>query len=86
MSGDLPAAAAAHYGLGEVRTTTSIKEVVTALQEGHPVMSSQGTGLFTVGGHLIVLRGVTEDGKILVNDPNANNAINKNYNNYLLIY
>lgn len=81
MSGDLPAAAAAHYGLGEVRTTTSIKEVVTALQEGHPVMSSQGTGLFTVGGHLIVLRGVTEDGKILVNDPNANNAINKNYNN-----
>lgn len=81
MSGSLPAAAAAHYGLGEVRTTTSIKEVVTALQEGHPVMSSQGTGLFTTGGHLIVLRGVTEDGKILVNDPNAYNAVNKNYNN-----
>lgn len=29
-------------------------------------------GTFTRGGHFIVLRGITEDGKILVNDPNDN--------------
>ena len=81
MSHDLPAAAAKHYGLGEVKKVYNINEAVEALRNGHPVMSSQGPGLFTKQGHLIVLRGVTSDGKILVNDPNKNNAINKGYNN-----
>lgn len=69
-----------HYGLERAISTTSIDAVVSALKDGHPVMSSQGAGLFTTGGHLIVLRGVTADGKILVNDPNKNNAVNKGYN------
>ena len=49
------------------------------LQEGCPVISSQRAGLFTSGGHFIVLRGVTANGKVLVNDPNDSDA--KNYIN-----
>lgn len=80
MSWGLPQATVEHYGLGDVESTTSSSRMVEALRNGHPVMSSQSAGLFTSGGHLIVLRGVTSDGKILVNDPNRGNAVGKNYN------
>lgn len=66
------AAAASHYGIGSVRATYSAEEVKSALQSGCPVISSQGPGLFTRHGHFIVLRGITPDGRILVNDPNDN--------------
>ena len=81
MSYGLPPAAAKHYGLGEVESTSSTSRMVEALRNNQPVMSSQKAGLFTSGGHLIVLRGITSDGKILVNDPNKSNAVGKNYNN-----
>jgi hypothetical protein len=42
--------------------------IVKALSEGHPVIASMGKGHFTRGGHFIVLRGITADGKILVHD------------------
>jgi hypothetical protein len=80
MSFELPNAAAAHYGLGSVTQTTDSSVMLQALKDGHPVMSSQTPGLFTTGGHLIVLRGVTDDGKILVNDPLKSHAIDKGYN------
>ncbi len=47
------------------------ESVIAALREGKPVIAHMGPGLFTSRGHYIVLRGVTEDGKILVNDPNS---------------
>ena len=80
MSWALPAAVAKHYGLGTVTQTTSAKAMYKALQEGKPVMSSQSRGIFTGGGHLIVLRGLDENGNILVNDPNGRNAYGKGYN------
>ena len=81
MLWSLPQAAVEHYGLGDVRRTTSISEVIDALYDNHPVMSSQGPGIFTTGGHLIVLRGLDSNGKILVNDPNKYNAVDRGYNN-----
>ena len=45
--------------------------VLQALRSGKPVIAHMGPGIFTSQGHYIVLRGVTEDGKILVNDPNS---------------
>ena len=77
MDWGLPAATAEHYGLGEVKATTDIDEVVAALQNNQPVVSSQGYGTFSRGeGHIIALRGVTEDGQILVNDPDSYNSDN----------
>lgn len=72
-------AAANHFGCGSVTQTSDANQVLQALSEGHPVISSQRAGLFTSGGHFIVLRGVTADNKVLVNDPNDNSS--KNYIN-----
>lgn len=44
----------------------------TALEEGKLVVALMGKGHFTNGGHFIVLRGITSDGKVLVNDPSSN--------------
>lgn len=68
-----------HYGL----TVTSIgrdgKELVEALQEGKLVIAIMSKGHFTSSGHFIVLRGVTEDGKILVADPASVKRSNKEW-------
>lgn len=72
-------AAAKHFGCGAVRESYDANEVLKALSEGHPVISSQSAGLFTSGGHFIVLRGVENGNKVLVNDPNDSEA--KNYIN-----
>lgn len=76
-------AAASHFNCGSVRQTNDPNEVLHALSSGHPVISSQRAGLFTSGGHFIVLRGVTASGKVLVNDPNdstSKNYINREFN------
>ena len=49
--------------------TGSESAVLDALESGKPVIAHMGEGAFTEKGHYIVLRGRTEDGKILVNDP-----------------
>lgn len=72
-------AAAKHFGCGAVRESYDANEVLKALSEGHPVISSQHAGLFTRGGHFIVLRGVENGNKVLVNDPNDSET--KNYIN-----
>lgn len=47
--------------------------ILTALANGQPVIAQQSKGLFTGSGHFIVLVGLTEDGRIIVNDPNGEN-------------
>lgn len=53
--------------------TSSTKKVIEALENNQVVIALQKPGLFTTGGHFIVLVGLTEDGKIIVNDPNGAN-------------
>ena len=74
-------AAADHFELNvTIRQTSNINEVVSALKSGKLVISSQGPGLFTNGGHFIVLYKIDEQGNIYVKDPNGYNAINRGYN------
>lgn len=54
-------------------------KIVEALKFGHPVIAHMGPGIFTKHGHYIVLKGVTDDGKILVNDPNSKSRTGKAY-------
>lgn len=42
-----------------------------ALASGHLFVALMGPGHFTSGGHFIVLRGITLEGKVLVADPNS---------------
>ena len=44
-------------------------DIERALKEGKPVIAHMGPGIFTNRGHYVVLRGIAEDGLILVNDP-----------------
>src|SRR5699024_10354200 len=81
MSWEFPEALAESYNLGEVVFTNDTTQVIDALQKGEPVMCSQNVGLFTQGGHIIVLSGITNDGKILVHDPKYENSITNDYNN-----
>ena len=69
--------AASHFGIRIIEETMDPQRVLQALAAGKPVISSQNPGLFTGRGHFIVLRGVTADGKVLVNDPN--DSPGKNY-------
>lgn len=55
------------------------ERIVKALSDGHPVIAHMGKGIFTKQGHYIVLRGVTESGKILVNDPNSKDRSRRAY-------
>lgn len=63
----IPAAADA-YGLSCERDLDA-RGIVDALSSGKLVVVIMSRGHFTNGGHFIVLRGVTENGKILVADP-----------------
>lgn len=64
-------AAASEYGLS-CRQTTNQNEIVQALASGSMVIASQTNALgnyWTIGGHFIVLSGITPDGQIKVADP-----------------
>ena len=43
--------------------------IPSLLRSGVPVIMSCSRGVFTNGGHFIVLTGITEDGRLCVNDP-----------------
>lgn len=51
----------------------TLTEVPEALRSGSLIMMSVGEGPFTSGGHLLVIRAFTEDGKFLFADPNDYN-------------
>lgn len=63
---------AADYGLkAEPFTDFDGESLCQELASGHLFVALMGKGHFTNGGHFIVLRGVTLEGKVLVADPNS---------------
>ena len=65
------------YGVKTRWIRNSGKDIVEALRAGKPVIAHMGPGIFTSRGHYVVLRGVTADGKILINDPISPNKCGK---------
>jgi hypothetical protein len=57
------------YGVQGTWIENDAEQIATVLRAGHPVIAHMGPGIFTDGGHYIVMRGITEDGYVLVNDP-----------------
>ena len=62
---------AAELGLVSEELPASASAVRDALLAGRPVICSVGPGDFTTTGHFIVLTGLTEDGEVVVHDPNS---------------
>jgi len=67
------------YGVTGSWIGKNSQRILEALKSGHPVIAHMGPGIFTTRGHYIVLVGVTDDGKILVNDPNSKSRSGKAY-------
>lgn len=81
----IPAAAEA-FGLSCSGCTRSEPQrIVDALARGDLVVALMTKGHFTNGGHFIVLRGVTEDGKILVADPASTKRSNQTWDLSLIV-
>ena len=62
---------AGNYGVHSRWIANDADAILSALREGKPVIAHMGPGIFTSRGHYLVLRGVTEDGLVLMNDPNS---------------
>lgn len=73
----IPSAATA-YGLS-CEGNLDAQGIVDALSSGKLVVVIMSRGHFTNGGHFIVLRGVTGDGKILVADPASQSRSEKEW-------
>ena len=62
---------AVELGLVSEELPASTVAVREALLAGKPVICSVGPGDFTTTGHFIALAGLTEDGEVIVHDPNS---------------
>lgn len=58
---------------------SNYENVYKKLNNGYPVIASMLPGHFTRNGHFIVLAGVDEQGKIIVNDPASEDRSNKRW-------
>ena len=68
----LMTAGASELGIKSAQLTNWSEDTLKSeLSAGHPIICSMGPGDFTNQGHFIVLSGLTEDGKVLINDPNS---------------
>lgn len=47
--------------------------IIDEITKGHPVIITVGPGDFTKGGHIMVIKGITENGEFILNDPNGYN-------------
>lgn len=74
--------AAKAFGLqseGVENTPEAGEKIRKALKEGKLIVALMGEGQFTKSGHFIVLRGITEDGEIIVADPASEERTNKTW-------
>lgn len=73
-----PAAAKA-YGLDCEQSGVSASKIKESLSNGKMVVMNVGPGTFTRGGHYIVLKGLTSDGRVIVSDPASRQRTDKAY-------
>lgn len=67
----LMSSGAKKLGLKSESVVVGSDSLKSVLEKKQPVICSMKPGDFTTTGHFIVLTGLTEDGKVMVNDPNS---------------
>lgn len=78
-------AGATKWGINCEEFSVPSSQISQKLREGKIIIASMGKGHFTNNGHFIVLRGITESGKILVNDPNSRDKSNKEWSVSIIV-
>lgn len=68
---ELMESGARELGLDVGKVHFSASAIQKELSEGRTIIASMGPGDFTQQGHFIVFSGLSEDGRIIVNDPNS---------------
>lgn len=76
---------AEHWGINCEELTVSANKIAENLKLGKPVITSMAPGHFTSQGHFIVLYGITENGKILLNDPNSTSRSKQEWDMSIII-
>lgn len=71
----------ADWGLSSWRISNDEGEIKETLTAGHPVIISVREGMFTYGGHIMVLTGVDNSGRLVLHDPN-----NRTYSSQTFLY
>lgn len=77
--------AANKYGVTCEWKSLNADSMKTTLLSGKPIIAFMGKGTFTTGGHYIVLKGVTSDGRIAINDPFSESKTKKTYTPELIL-
>lgn len=62
---------AAKMGVTSNKIDLNAEVIKSELNSGHPIIASMLPGDFTKVGHFIVITGIDENGKLIVNDPNS---------------
>lgn len=62
---------ASMLGIHGIELPSDTSVVRMELENGSPIICSVNPGDFTTTGHFIVLAGLTEDGRVIVHDPNS---------------
>lgn len=78
-SWDLMTDGAKRLGLKGKEISLSESTIRDELELGRPIICAMGPGDFTKEGHFIVLTGMDEEGRILVNDPNSKKLSEKTW-------
>ena len=79
-SWDIMTTGAKHFGLDVSAGSVSADYILNNLTSSTPLICSMTPGDFTKTGHFIVLTGVTDDGQIIVNDPNSSKNSKRHWN------
>lgn len=77
--------AAEKYGLNAKYGRKNADYILNNLSEEKPMVCSMGPGDFTTQGHFIVLAGIDQDNKIIVNDPNSRENSEKHWDVDVLV-
>lgn len=67
------------YGIECEQMGVSRDGIINNLNAGKPIIMSMAPGHFTNGGHYIVLRGLTNDGQVIVADPASEKRTNQTW-------
>ncbi|MEG1255398.1 C39 family peptidase [Clostridium sp.] len=70
-SWELMSEGAKQFGLKSKELPLDESVILSTLRNGEPIIATMGPGEFTDSGHYILLTGITDDGKIIVNDSDS---------------